>query len=72
MDSNNYSLNTADRFTHFKIVAVSLIAGIIVIGIGIAARSELPDMNTRLESRAPVLKADQPVIWTQSDRFTIR
>jgi hypothetical protein len=29
-------------------------------------------MSTRLESRAPVLKAGKPVIWTQSDRVTIR
>ena len=29
---NNYTLNTADRLTHIKIVAVSLIAGIAVSG----------------------------------------
>ncbi len=50
---NNYTLNTADRLTHLKIVAVSLVAGIIVVGVGIAARPDLPDMSTRLESRAP-------------------
>ena len=69
---NNYSLNTADRLTHLKIVAVSLVAGIVVIGVGIAARPELPDMSTRMDSHAPVLKADRPVVWTQSDRVTIR
>jgi hypothetical protein len=69
---NNYSLTTADRLTHLKIVVVSLVAGIAVVGIGIAARPDLPDMSTRLESRAPVLKADKPVVWTQSDRVTIR
>ena len=62
---NNYTMNTADRLTHLKIVAVSLVAGI-------AARPELPDMSTRLESRAPILKAGKPVVWTQSDRVTIR
>ena len=35
---NNYTLKTADRLTHLKIVAVSLVAGIVVVGIGIAAR----------------------------------
>jgi hypothetical protein len=69
---NNYTLNQADRYTHLKIVAVSLIAGIVVVGVGLAARPDLPDMSTRLESRAPVLKADRPVVWTQSDRITIR
>jgi hypothetical protein len=69
---NNYSLATADRLTHLKVVVVSLVAGIVVVGIGIAARPDLPDMSTRLESRAPVLKAGKPVIWTQSDQVTIR
>ena len=62
---NNYTLNTADRLTHLKIVVVSLVAGIAVVGVGIAARPDLPDMSTRWKARAPVLKAGQPVIWTQ-------
>ena len=69
---NNYNLTTADRLTHVKIVVVSLVAGIVVVAVGIAARPSLPDMSTRLEARAPVLKAGQPVIWTQSDAITIR
>ena len=69
---NNYTLSTADRLTHLKIVAVSLVAGIVIVGVGIFARPDAPDMSTRLESRAPVLKADRPVVWTQSDRVTIR
>jgi hypothetical protein len=69
---NNYSLSTADRLTHIKIVAVSLIAGIAVVGVGIAARPELPDMSTRLEARAPVLKPGKPVVWTRADDVTIR
>jgi hypothetical protein len=69
---NNYSLKTADRLTHVKIVVMSLIAGIIVVGIGIAARPSLPDMSTRLEARAPVLKASPKVIWTGNETTTIR
>jgi hypothetical protein len=78
---NNYTLKTADRLTHLKIVVVSLVAGIVVVGVGLAARPELPDMSTRLvnpdmgarlEARAPVLKADRPVVWSQSERITIR
>ena len=69
---NNYTLNTADRLTHLKIVVVSLVAGIVVVGVGIAARPNLPDMSTRLEARAPVLKAGQPVIWTGTETATIR
>jgi hypothetical protein len=69
---NNYTLKTADRLTHLKIVVVSLVAGIAVVGVGIAARPNLPDMSTQLEARAPVLKPGKPVIWTQSDQVTIR
>jgi hypothetical protein len=69
---NNYSLTSADRKTHLKIVVVSLIAGIVVVGVGIAARPNLPDMSTQLEARAPVLKAGKPVIWTGADTTTIR
>jgi hypothetical protein len=69
---NNYSLTSADRKTHLKIVVVSLIAGIVVVGVGIAARPNLPDMSTQLEARAPVLKAGKTVIWTGADTTTIR
>jgi len=69
---DNYSIARADRTTHLKIVVVSLIAGILVVGVGIAARPNLPDMSTQLETRAPVLKAGKPVIWTSHENTTIR
>jgi hypothetical protein len=69
---NNYTLKTADGLTHLKIVVVALVAGIAVVGVGIAARPNLPDMSTQLEARAPVLKPQRPVIWTQSDQITVR
>ena len=70
---NNYTLNTADRLTHLKIVAVSLVAGIVVVGVGIAARPDLPDMSTRLESRAPrCSRPASPWSGPSRDRVTIR
>jgi hypothetical protein len=42
------------------------------VAVGIAARPELPDMSTRLEARAPVLKPGKPVVWTHADQVTIR
>jgi hypothetical protein len=69
---NNYTMQTADRLTHIKIVVMSLVAGIVVVGVGIAARPTLPDMSTQLESRAPVLKAGQPVVWTSAETTAIR
>jgi hypothetical protein len=69
---NNFTMRTADRQTHLKIVVVALIAGIAVVGAGIAAHSRGPDMSTQLEARAPVLKAGQPVIWSGTQTRTIR
>ena len=37
---NNSSLRSADGATHLKIIAVALVAGIMVIGVGIAARTK--------------------------------
>ena len=62
---NNTSMFTADRVTHLKVVVVSLIAGILVVVVGIAARPSLPDMSTQLEARAPSSRPARPVILDQ-------
>ena len=72
MDSHNYSLITASRSTHVKVVVVALVAGIAIIAGGIAATRLPSDMSTRLEARAPILKAHKPVIWTSSEQVTVR
>ena len=54
---NNTSIYTADRMTHLKIVAVSLICAIAVSGIGIAARVNGPTDGTRLEKAMHSLHA---------------
>ncbi|WP_068015467.1 hypothetical protein [Rhodoplanes sp. Z2-YC6860] len=69
---NNTTIHTADRLTHIKIVVVALVAGIAVVGVGIAAHKSQPDMSAQLEARAPVLKAGQPVIWSGNEARTIR
>jgi hypothetical protein len=68
---NNTSMHTADRLTHLKIVVVSLLAGIVVVAIGVAARPTIPDMSTQLEARAPVLKPG-PVIWSGHETTSVR
>ncbi len=74
---NNSSLRSADGATHVKIVAVALIAGMMVIGVGIAARSNL-DLNlstaenSRLEAKGPVIKATKPTAFTGGEAITIR
>ena len=66
-----YSIYSANRDTHLKIVLVSLVASIIVVGIGIAAGPRLRN-TSELEATAHVLKAGKPVIWTSSESTVIR
>jgi hypothetical protein len=68
---NNTSLHSADLKTHVKILAVSLFAAAVVVGVGVASRPGGPDMGTRLEARAPVLKPG-PVIWSAAETSAIR
>lgn len=72
---NNSSLTSADSATHVKIVAVSLLAGILVIGVGVAARPNFNDGTAspnRVEASGPVIKAGKPTAFTAHDGVTIR
>jgi hypothetical protein len=69
---NNSTIFTADRTTHLKIVVVSLIASILVIGIGIAARTTVPDTTARVQTAGPAVKAGKPIAITKSDTTTVR
>ena len=71
---NNSSLTSADSATHLQVVAVSLIAGILVIGIGIAASPTFNSgglSNTRMEATGPVIRAGKPTV-TAGGTATIR
>jgi len=68
----NNSLYTAGPLTHLKIVVVSLVAAIAVVGVAIASSPRTSDLGTRLEARVPLLKAGQPVIWSGFEASTIR
>ncbi len=63
---NNSSFFTADRNTHLKIVVVSLLASILVIVIGIAAR---PVAN---DTVATVYKPPKAVIATTGEAKSVR
>jgi L-asparaginase/Glu-tRNA(Gln) amidotransferase subunit D len=63
----NHSIHSADRATHLKIVVVALVAGIVVAGLGISART-----NTDYTQTAHVFKAGKPVVVTSSDAMLIR
>jgi ABC-type proline/glycine betaine transport system permease subunit len=68
---NNYSMFTADRMTHLKIVVVALVCATLVAGIGIAARvTDGTAGNSRME--ATVIKAGTPVQASTTDGSTVR
>ena len=71
----NHSLVTADRTTHLKIVAVSLVAAIAVILVGVTAR--ISDTGTatasgKLEAHGPMLKAGKNSVVTARDGSSIQ
>jgi hypothetical protein len=57
----NHSIHSADRTTHFKIVAMALVAGVAVTGFGISARTQSDDTQT-----AHIVKAGKPVTLTST------
>jgi hypothetical protein len=67
--SMNHSIYSADRTTHLKIVVVALVAGIVVAGLGISARSNSDDGYTQT---AHVIKAGKPVVITSTDTSMVR
>ncbi len=68
---NNFSLFTADRMTHLKIVAVSLVLATLVAGLGVAAR--VTDGYTGASGlEATVIKASKPVTAAVGNDRTVR
>jgi hypothetical protein len=68
----NWSLYTADRTTHLKIVVVGLAAALLIAVIGISAR-ELNLGTDILTAQGPtVIKAGGPVMMTDRSGPTIR
>ena len=68
----NHSLVTADRTTHLKIVAVSLVAAIAVILVGVTARISDTGASAKIEANGPVLKAGKPATITARDGSSIQ
>jgi len=63
----NHSIHSADRATHLKIVVIALVAGIMVAGFGIQARTSSDDARI-----AHLIKAGKAVTLTSSDTSVIR
>ena len=63
----NHSIHSLDRSTHLKIVILAMVAGFVVAGLGISART-----NTDYSQTAHVIKAGKPVTVTSSDAMLVR
>ena len=66
----NWSMYTANRSTHLKILVVGLVAALLITVIGISGR----DLGTEImTARAPtVIKAGGPVVFTDRTTPAIR
>jgi hypothetical protein len=68
----NWSIYTADRTTHLKIVVVGLVAAIMISAIGIAARNLNLGTDIMTAQGPTVIKAGAPMAFTVRDGVTIR
>ena len=68
----NWSIYTADRATHLKIVVVGLAAALLVAVIGISARELNLGTDIMTAQTPTVIKAGGPVVFTNRDGATIR
>jgi hypothetical protein len=69
----NSSLPSADLNTHIKITVVALVAAIILVVVGLTARTANTDLETAsVNVDGPVLKAGKPTTFTSSDHAATR
>ena len=68
----NWSMYTADRTTHLKIVVVGLAAALLIAVIGISAQQLNLGTDILVAQSPSVIKAGGPVIFTDQGRSTIR
>ena len=68
----NWSIYTADRTTHLKIVVVGLSAALLIAVIGIAAHNLNLGTNIMTAQAPTVIKAGGPMVLTDRAGPTIR
>ena len=68
----NWSMYTADRTTHLKIVVVGLCAALLIAVIGISARELNLGVDIMTAQSPTVIKAGGPVVFTDRSGQTIR
>lgn len=68
----NWSLYTADRATHLKVVIVSLSAALLISIIAISARDYNLGTDIMAAQSPTIIKAGGPVVFTDRAGPTIR
>jgi hypothetical protein len=68
----NWSMYTADRTTHLKIVVVGLVAALMIAVIGISARELNLGTDILTAQNPAVIKAGGPVVFTDRSGPTVR
>ena len=68
----NHSLLTADTGTHLKICAISLIAAIIVVAVGLANRPGQASAVAEVKTGRPLVRADAPHTYAVTDASALR
>jgi hypothetical protein len=68
----NWSMYTADRGTHLKIVVVGLAAALLIAVIGISARELNLGVDIMTAQTPSVIKAGAPVVFTDRNAPTVR
>jgi len=68
----NWSMYTADRTTHLKIVVVGLCAALLIAFIGISARTLNLGTDIMTAQSPTVIKAGGPVVFTGRSGPAIR
>jgi len=68
----NWSMYTADRTTHLKIVVVGLLAALLISFIGIAASALNSDTDIMTAQAPTVIKAGAPVVFTVRSGSVVR
>jgi hypothetical protein len=68
----NWSMYTADRTTHLKIVVVGLLAALLISFIGLAAREPNLGIDIMAAQAPTVIKASAPVVFTVRSGPVIR
>ena len=68
----NWSMYTADRSTHLKIVSVGLAAALLIAVIGIAAQQLNLGSDILTAQGSTVIRAGAPVVFTDRNGPVIR